>query len=536
MLIAGFLAPAVATGSNGNFDTIATVVITKALNSQPSDSYLRDIYQVTGNHPIWVGEHGLTNLGQQLLDKVASDSNVDNQTKMYRTLERIRAKSGSSSISKQISIEFEMSKLYRDYANYTVYGIINWPTFEVLLTRRVILEDVESAWETYPQVGIYSLLRNCIASGDLEGSFAPAVPRTQLYIKLEERLAEYKRLNANGEWPVIPAFNGLQPGQSNSAVPAIRKQLLLSGDLRGCGASSSDVYDNCLVDGIKHFQTRHGQNADGVIGKSTVNALRQSPTELITTMQLNLDRIKMMKRNDSGRHILINIPAFRLYFYENDEVIQTMKVITGTKKHPTPVFGNTAKTIVLNPYWNVPQSIIQKEMIPKLLRNSNAMSKENIEVRNGWGEGAQKISPSSVDWSQYRTSATVPFHFAQTPGAHNALGKVKFLFPNKHSVYMHDTPTKNLFSRDVRAFSHGCIRLEKPRELLKTFCTFNPEIDYAQAQKVLEGNTQVYHNLSNDVPVDVAYLTTWVDSDGLLQVRNDIYGYDSMQLEYRRKF
>ena len=213
-----------------------------------------------------------------------------------------------------------------------------------------------------------------------------------------------------------------------------------------------------------------------------------------------------------------------------------MEVITGKPRHPTPIFSNTVKTIVLNPYWNVPKSIIQKEMIPKLMRNPNAMARQGIEIRAGWGADAKKISGGSVNWSQYRYSKTVPYRFAQVPGYRNALGKVKFLFPNKFSVYMHDTPTKHLFKKNRRAFSHGCIRLEKPRELLRTFSTFNDNVDFDKSQKVLRGKKNSYIKLQEKVPVDVVYLTAWIDYDGKLQFRNDVYKYDEMQLKSFRKW
>lgn len=175
-------------------------------------------------------------------------------------------------------------------------------------------------------------------------------------------------------------------------------------------------------------------------------------------------------------------------------------------------------------------------MIPKLLRNSNAMKKEGIEIHNGWGEDAEKISASSVDWGQYLYSKSMPYRFAQVPGNGNALGRLKFLFPNKFAVYMHDTPTKHLFDRNVRAFSHGCIRLSKPKELMETFSTFNETVDMEKAEKQLEGKKNAYLNLPNRVPIDVIYLTSYVDYDGVVQFRNDIYDYDKMQLLSYRKW
>jgi murein L,D-transpeptidase YcbB/YkuD len=414
--------------------------------------------------------------------------------------------------------------------------MIHWDHFKVLFKRQAGLNDVYADWETYPTHTVYSLLRSIASGADINAEFDALTPRTRLYTNLKKKIEDYKKLAMGGEWPTIPELPKIARGQSNPSIPLIRKRLSLSGDLKDCVVNDSLVYDQCLVDAVKRFQERNGQESDGVIGKETARLLRESIAQILTRMQLNLDRIKMMKRNDSGRHIMVNVPAFQLYFFEDGTVRQTMRTITGSKRHPTPIFSDTVEMIVLNPYWNVPTSIIQKEMIPKLLRNKNAMSREGIEVRNGWGSDAKKISPASIDWSQYRYSRSVPFRFAQVPGTRNALGKVKFLFPNKFSVYMHDTPTKHLFNRNTRAFSHGCIRLQKPRELLKTFSSFNANVDYEQSQKTLKGRKQTYLNLNEKVPVDVAYLTAWVDPSGTLQMRDDIYGYDKMQLKYQRHY
>ena len=205
------------------------------------------------------------------------------------------------------------------------------------------------------------------------------------------------------------------------------------------------MYDKCLKEAVIHFQKRHGLVAKGRTSSETIRALNV-PIELrIKQMRLNLDRIKWLHERNAKRHIMINIPAFTLFFEEDRKLRQSMRVITGKRKNPTPIFSNIVKTIVLNPHWNIPKSIIQKEMIPKLMRNPNAMARKGIEIHSGWGKDAKKIQGGSVDWSQYRYSKTMPFRFAQVPGYKNALGKVKFLFPNQFSVYMHDTPNKRLF-------------------------------------------------------------------------------------------
>ena len=526
-----------------NFDTVAQAIITKSLHTQPRSSYLKRMYQISGNRPIWVTQHNLTPIAKQLLVRVLNDPLLDHRTKMYQNARTILAKGTSSSIfggkesvGKHIKLEFKLSQLFKNYANYTIYGMIHWGHFKILFKRKAGLDDVYADWEIYPVHTLYTLLRAIMVDGDLHSQFELLTPKTRLYTKLKRKLNAYKLIAQSGNWPKFVISSKISAGQSNEAIPAIRRRLALSGDLKECKINDSLVYDECLVKAIKHFQKRNGQLVDGVIGKGTAQALSQSLSTIMTKMQLNLDRIKMMKRNDSGRHIMVNIPAFKLYFYQDGDIIQSMRVVTGSKKHPTPIFSEAVKTVVLNPYWNVPTSIIQNEMIPKLLKNKNAMTRQGIEVRNGWGPDAKKISPSSVDWSKYRYSRSVPYRFAQLPGYKNALGKVKFLFPNKFSVYMHDTPQKHLFKRHTRAYSHGCIRLQKPRELLKTFSLFNDNVDYKLSQKRLKGKKQVYLNLNENVPVDVTYLTAWVDPSGTLQMRNDIYSYDKMQLKYQRRY
>ena len=543
-IVATLLAGAVFTTpiSASGFDSTAQAIIARVVKIQPANSSIRKIYRISNDQPIWVTSIGLSSLGRELLDQIGSDPLLDRNTHLYKNYKAIRAYSSSSSlfggvgsVKRQIKLELKMSKLFKNYANYKIYGLINWPIFRGRLQQIIVTDNIHADWEIYPKYTVFSLLRSMISTGEVRRLFDQTTPDTQLYTSLERRYYHYLKIAKSGEWPVIPSFGTTKPGQSNSAIPLIRKRLYLSGDLQGCEMGGSPIYDMCLVDAVKRFQKRNGQTTDGVIGKSTANLLRLSLNQLLTKMQLNLDRIKMMKRHDSGLHIMINIPAFRLYFYNDGKIFQTMKVITGKKNHPTPVFSQSVKTVVLNPYWNVPKSIIQKEMIPKLLRNPNAMKRKGIEIRNGWGPNAEKISATSVNWRKYQYSKTVPYRFAQVPGYKNALGKVKFLFPNKFSVYMHDTPTKYLFKRSNRAYSHGCIRLEKPRELLKTFAELNPNLDYGRAKKILKGKKQTYYNVQ-EIPVDVAYLTAWVDPSGTLQMRRDVYGYDKEQLKYRNRY
>mgnify|MGYP002345449905 FL=1 len=524
------------------FHESASDIMIKSLQTQPQNSFLKKMYTQLFFVPIWINEKSFSSFSQELFAQIKEDKTLSHTTRLYQDMLALEEKAQkiyatSSTMTQKVDLEFKISQLYQGYADYTLYGSINWGAFQARLSNLKV-DDIAAAWVTYkPKESPISLIENALMNGSLREEFQNAMPNEYRYKALQKALIRYLEIQQNGGWPAVPLRGTLTVGQRYKAVPALRERLRATGDYRPCSGSREDnIYDNCLKEAVIRFQKRNGLEAKGVVGPATIKALNVSIERRIATIRLNLDRIKWLKERNEKRHIIINIPAFSLYFEEDGNLRQEMGVITGTRKNPTPIFSNRVKHIVLNPYWNVPESIIQKEMIPKLMRNANAMAREKIEIHSGWGENDKKINPATVDWSQYRYSKTVPFRFAQVPGVHNALGKVKFLFPNEFSVYMHDTPTKQLFNRTTRAFSHGCIRLSKPIELLKTFSTFNTSVDFDKSQETLKGKNMTQLNLDNSVPIDVVYLTAWVDYDGQLQFRDDIYGYDEMQFKSYRNW
>ena len=526
--------------ANTKFYEVASIVMINSLQEQPQDSFLRKLYAQLFFLPLWIQEEGVSSFTKELFTQIKNDKTLDSNSRLYQDAmaleEKVRETYGvGETVAKKVSLEFKISQLYKGYADYTLYGSINWGAFLGRL-HNLKANAIDGAWITYrPKYGPLSLIEQAATSGSLEKMFQKAVPKEYHYKELAEKLGKYVEIQKNGGWAYLPIKGTLKLGKAYDAVPLLRERLRISGDYTSC-ENETNVYNTCMQAAVAHFQKRHGLIAKGNIGKKTMMALNVPVEKRIEQMRLNLDRIKWLHERNEKRHVMINIPAFTLFFEEDKKLIQEMRVITGKRKNPTPIFSDVVETIVLNPHWNIPKSIIQKEMIPKLLRNPNAMAKKGIEIYTGWGKDAKKISGGSVDWSQYRYSKTMPFRFAQVPGRRNALGKVKFLFPNSHAVYMHDTPNKKLFNRNVRAFSHGCIRLHKPRELLRTFSTFNTTIDFDKSQKRLKGKKKSYLKLEKKVAVDVVYLTAYVDYNNVLQFRNDIYGYDKMQLQSYRKW
>jgi len=525
-----------------DFHDRASEIIYNSLQTEPKNSFLRKAYKELLFTPVWMRENSLSTAAKELFEYIRNDNTLNKNGKLYkdssileRMAENMYAKRGN--IYAKISLEFKISQLYKGYTDYAYFGSINWGAFNARISNLKV-NDVSTEWVLHrPEVYPAKILGNAALGKSLKKQLEKAVPKAYHYKGLQKALEKYLAIRENGGWEQVAIFKKLKPGRHSEGVYSLRERLRITGDYVTCDESKEDNrYDKCLQKAVKHFQARNGLKEDAVVGGVTLKELNRSVDERITTIRLNLDRLKWLNERASKRHIIINIPDFQLYFEEDGKLIQTMGVITGKPNHPTPIFSDTVEIIVLNPYWNIPKSIIQKEMIPKLMRNPNAMARQGIEIRAGWGKDAKKVSGSSVDWSQYRYSKTMPYRFAQLPGYRNALGKVKFLFPNKFSVYMHDTPTKHLFKRNRRAFSHGCIRLQKPRELLRTFSTFNDNVDFDKSQKILKGKKNSYIRLEKRVPVDVVYLTAWVDYDGKLQFRNDVYNYDEMQLKSFRKW
>jgi len=524
------------------FQENASDMMLNSLQGQPKHSFLRKLYTRVLFMPVWMHESSFSPSAKELFIQIQNDGTLNKNGQLHRDSFLLEEEAqniyeNGGTLAEKINLEFKISQLYKAYTDYTYFGSINWGAFQARISN-LIVNGVSTEWVLHrPDADPIGMVENAALGQSLTKQLQAAMPRAYHYKVLQKELKKYMMIRETGGWETVFLSRKLKPGKRMKGVDALRERLLVTGDYIPCEESQEDlVYDACLQKAVKHFQARNGLKTDGVVGPGTLRILNISVDERITTIRLNLDRLKWLNERQEKRHVIINIPDFQLYFEEDGALIQTMRVITGTPKHPTPIFSDMVEHIVLNPHWNVPKSIIQKEMIPKLLRNPNAMSRQRIEVYTGWGRDAEKVNPASIDWSQYRYSKHMPYRFAQTPGTHNALGKVKFLFPNKFSVYMHDTPTKHLFKKDKRAFSHGCIRLQKPRELLQTFTTFNSHINFEKAQKTLKGKKKKYFNLTEKVPVDVIYLTAWVDYDGKLQFRNDVYGYDEMQLKSFRKW
>lgn len=353
-------------------------------------------------------------------------------------------------------------------------------------------------------------------------SFLPSHP---YYVLMKDEI--HKQLSEEGPWPEMKGTTSLKPNQSSDEVTALReilRKLKLLPELADNELEiSSTVYDVSLIDAVKIFQTAHGLDPDGIIGRQTRNWLNKTPAQRASIMALNIQRLRLTPpMGNTG--IWVNIPNYSLYFYANNELILDSKVIVGRPDRKTPIMTNALNNVVVNPPWSVPTSMTRKDIVPKGKADPSYFSRKGYTIYSGWGSDAQAINPYDIDWENI-SAANFPYRIWQAPGPTNSLGRYKFNMPNSEAIYLHDTPNHNLFSRNMRAISSGCIRVNKASQLASILLGDagwkQDRIDAA----LQRGATQ-YASIPERIPVYLYYQTAWVAQEGDPQYRADIYNYD----------
>jgi murein L,D-transpeptidase YcbB/YkuD len=346
------------------------------------------------------------------------------------------------------------------------------------------------------------------------------------YIALQDALRQLRDEDEKGGWPKVPV-RLMKPGMSNPAVKILRQRLTASGELSGTEVAEPAAYDAALEAGVKTFQDHHGMNASGVADTATIAAMNVSLADRIRQVELNLERWRWMPNDFGARHFLVNIPAFLLMAREDGQTVQSMRVVVGKPDHQTPVFSGDMQTVVFSPYWNVPDSIAEDETGPEIRSDPTYLARHHIELIRHTKSGSRIVNPDDVNW--FDPDDLKDISFRQRPGADNALGHVKFLFPNAFNVYLHDTPSGSLFARTERAFSHGCVRVEKPEALATYVLRDQSEWTNERIKSAMDAGVEKYVKLDEMIPVHIVYFTTWVDENGGVFFLPDIYGYDAKQ-------
>jgi L,D-transpeptidase YcbB len=409
-------------------------------------------------------------------------------------------------------------------------------------------ENVRVGWHTVPpRVDLAAAWRRALggaggksgdggpggAGGDsVAATLAGMAPRAEGYARLRQALAFYRGLAARGGWPAIPPGGRLRLGDSGPRVAALAARLRVTGELPAAAttaAATSPVrFDAALAAALSRFQAAHGLPAKGEVADEATLAALDVPVERrIRQLELNMERWRWMEGDLGSRYVLVNLPDFLLTLVDGGRVAMTMKVIVGKASLKTPVFSDLMTAIVLNPAWHIPDTIAAHEIVPALLRDPGYLRRKGYELRRRDG-GAAGVEPGTIGEDQIRGLGTPgsPFRLVQPPGADNALGHYKFVVNDDFDVYLHDTPSTQLFARSERDFSHGCVRLEKPAELASYLLAGDPKWTPEAIAAAVAAGERVTIPLRRPLPVHILYQTAWVDPAGTVQFRDDVYSHD----------
>ncbi|MGE0826647.1 MAG: murein L,D-transpeptidase [Candidatus Binatia bacterium] len=376
-----------------------------------------------------------------------------------------------------------------------------------------------------PARDFVGLLQQALATQSVTAILQSLTPSLAAYRKLQEALAAYRMRARAGGWPVLPPGQTLHPGDQDERVPLLRARLDGAHQPLSLSFAHPEVFDEPLVQQVRYFQERHGLVVDGIVGPRTLAALNVPMGTRVRQLILNLERWRWFPRDLEQCAVIVNIAGFTLDVVEEGSEVLNMRIIVGKPYSRTPVFRSAINAVELNPAWHVPYSIATKELLPLIRRDPSYLTKHNMTVLQGSGANTQRVAPGAINWWAL-SRRYFPYRLRQEPGPQNALGRLKFHLPNPFSVYLHDTPTQALFAQSVRAFSHGCIRIEKPVELAAYALRDNSQWTRELLWEAIEHGVRETIPLHSPLPIYVGYWTAWVDGDGILQLREDLYGRD----------
>ena len=400
---------------------------------------------------------------------------------------------------------------------YTYFRLANH-----LLNGRVSPRTLDPDWRTTPrQLDLVAELRRALSKRRVFDSLADLSPRDPRYGRLREAFAHYAEIVEKGGWPVVSQGPELRMGQAGPRVEALARRLEAQGDLRAGGRS----FDRDVDQAVRRFQARYGLPVTGVVDPTTRAALDVPAEERLRTIQLNLERWRWLPAELGSRYVLVNIPDFRLDVFESKRRVLSMAVVVGKRMSPTPMFSDRAVAIEVNPYWNIPAGIAAAEIGPHVQDDEEYLARNHIRVLTRPGPDGEEMEARDVDWSQEPGEAS--YALRQDPGPDNPLGRIKIALPNEYDVYLHDTPAGHLFGAQERDFSHGCIRVEKPLELAQNLLRGSKQGSPERLRDALASGQNRWIPLPAKVPVHILYWTCWVDDEGVIQFRNDVYGHDA---------
>ena len=334
-------------------------------------------------------------------------------------------------------------------------------------------------------------------------------PLHESFYRLKNKVTEYARIENAGGWPAIEITQRkIRIGDNSPVIQTLKQRLRISGDFNL--SDTSNLFTDSLKIVVVKMQRSYGLKETGVIDANLIKELNVPSSTRVIQMKINLERMRWLPQEEPNR-LVANIPEFKLHVYDENEKAMDINIVVGKAANRTVIFADQLQHIVFSPYWNIPRSIVRNEIVPAMNNNENYLSRNNMEITD-YSEGLPVVR--------------------QKPGKGNALGRVKFIFPNRYNIYFHDTPAKTLFSRQSRAFSHGCIRLEEPFKLAKFLLRNDKYWTDEKIKSAMYSNIEKWVKLENAIPVYIMYLTSWVDTNNMVHFRHDIYGHDKRMIDH----
>lgn len=473
-----------------------------------NDSALQEFYRATNYQPIWTTAEDAARR-QAFLDALAGAETQGLPAPRYDRDGLIAKLTAAQTERDRAQAEVAMSRSFLQYARDAASGVVVPSEVDPTIVRAVTRPN---RLET---------LKSFAAAADPAAYLAGLLPTAPEYNALLKQKLTLERLVATDAWGPTVAAKVLKPGQSGDAVVALRNRLIAMGYL---AASADQSYDEDMQAAVMQFQSDHGIEPDGVAGPGTMAEINVQPQGRLESVIVAMERWRWMPRDLGRKHVWVNLADFSAKVYVDDKMVFETPAIVGKpgKDFRTPEFSDVMRYMDVNPTWNVPKSIVAKEYLPALQQDPTADGQLQLIDQSG-----RVVDRSTVDFTQYDAS-NFPFDLKQPPSDGNALGLVKFMFPNKYNIYLHDTPTKYLFKREVRAFSHGCIRLQRPFDLAYTLLGWQTDDPQAVFKAALARRVENVIDLKEPLPVHLVYFTAITSLTGQMQYRRDIYGRDAL--------
>jgi len=484
---------------------------------------LSKFYESRGYKPTWSTDGRLNIPVYQMVDMISKSSEDGLDPSVYH-LRQIQdlvelISSGSEKVSESLEENYltDLDLLLSD-AFFTLGSHLH--------SGRINPETLQPQWDiSNGPLPIIDQLTKAMMDGNIETVYSQLVPKNAQYLALKHYLKTYRLIQDQGGWPALPDNASLTPGDRSRNIPLLRQRLQAEHYLDSRSVEDSLLFSQNLVNALRKFQENHGLEEDGIVDSQTLFQLNQPVAERIDQLIINMERFRWLNASTDTYYVDVNIADYRMSLFRDNTRVLSMRAIVGKPYRKTPVFSDEITYLVFNPIWYIPRSIAVKDFLPDIQKNPNYLKKHHIKVFLGWGSDETEIDPSTIEWDRLDAN-NFNYYLRQKPGPWNSLGRVKFMFPNRYNVYLHDTPARELFSRVQRTFSSGCIRLENAIDLAVYLLNSDAGWTRKQVMDAIDSGKEMTVDLSNPIPIHINYTTTWVNDHNELQFRYDIYGRD----------